>query len=337
MRSARRYLLVLLPVLALLFVVLNHVRGSPAEKPAPRNIPGNHIVKYQMNKLKATPDSVDKREKVLILTPLARFYDDYWANLVALSYPHDLVELGFIVPRSKEGQHALEKLDRAVAKTQKSKDKFAKVTILRQEAEDSLASHSEKDRHAMNVQKARRSAMSLARNSLMLSTIGPDTAWVLWLDSDVVETPATLLQDMTKHDKDVLVANCFQRFTNDNGKPDIRPYDYNSWVESQQGIKLAESMGADDIILEGYAEMATYRLLMAKIYNPKADVHEEMALDGVGGTALLVKSEVHRDGAMFPPFPFYNLIETEGFAKMAKRLGYKPFGLPNYLVYHYNE
>ena len=55
-------------------------------------------------------------------------------------------------------------------------------------------------------------------------------------------------------------------------------------------------------------------------------------LDGVGGTALLVKAEVHRDGAMFPPFPFYHLIETEGFAKMAKRLGWQSYGLPNYHV-----
>ena len=41
---------------------------------------------------------------------------------------------------------------------------------------------------------------------------------------------------------------------------------------------------------------------------------------------------VHRDGAMFPPFAFYHLIETEGFAKMASRLGWQSIGLPNYLV-----
>ena len=67
-----------------------------------------------------------------------------------------------------------------------------------------------------------------------------------------------------------------------------------------------------------------------------ADVHGDpkhiIDLDGVGGTALLVKADVHRDGAMFPPFPFYHLIETEGFAKMARRLGWKSYGLPNYYV-----
>lgn len=65
---------------------------------------------------------------------------------------------------------------------------------------------------------------------------------------------------------------------------------------------------------------------------PNGDASHEIDLDGVGGTALLVKADVHRDGAMFPPFPFYHLIETEGFAKMAGRLGWKASGLPNYYV-----
>jgi mannan polymerase complexes MNN9 subunit len=68
------------------------------------------------------------------------------------------------------------------------------------------------------------------------------------------------------------------------------------------------------------------------MYGKSADPNTEVQLDGVGGATLLVKAEVHRDGAMFPPFAFYHLIETEGFAKMASRLGWKAWGLPNYLV-----
>jgi mannan polymerase complexes MNN9 subunit len=92
-------------------------------------------------------------------------------------------------------------------------------------------------------------------------------------------------------------------------------------------------MSPDDILLEGYAEMATYRTLMAKMED-STEPGIEVLLDGVGGTALLVRADVHRDGAMFPPFPFYNLIETEGFAKMAKRLGWQATGLPHYKVRH---
>lgn len=115
---------------------------------------------------------------------------------------------------------------------------------------------------------------------------------------------------------------------------DVRPYDYNSWQDSPTAQQLAAKMGPDDILLEGYAEMATYRSLMAYMADggANADVGKEVELDGVGGTALLVKAEVHRDGAMFPPFSFYHLIETEGFAKMAARLGWKSWGLPNYFV-----
>jgi mannan polymerase complexes MNN9 subunit len=135
------------------------------------------------------------------------------------------------------------------------------------------------------------------------------------------------------HDKPIIVPNCFQRFINpDTKKPDERPYDYNSWQDSEQAQVLASKMGPDDLLLEGYAEMPTYRALMAHRFNPGESVNEEMALDGVGGTALLVKADVHRDGAMFPPFAFYHLIETEGFAKMARRLGWKSYGLPNYKV-----
>jgi mannan polymerase complexes MNN9 subunit len=90
-------------------------------------------------------------------------------------------------------------------------------------------------------------------------------------------------------------------------------------------------MGNDEILVEGYADIATYRTLMAHVADGSGRT-KEMPLDGVGGTALLVKAEVHRDGAMFPPFPFYHLIETEGFAKMAKRLGWSSWGLPNYFV-----
>ncbi|KAK5000766.1 Golgi mannosyltransferase complex subunit [Elasticomyces elasticus] len=201
-----------------------------------------------------------------------------------------------------------------------------------------LQTQNEADRHALTHQKARRAAMSRARNSLLFTTIGPTTSWVLWLDADVIETPPSLIQDLASHDKPIIVPNCFQRYYNkDKEAMDVRPYDFNSWVDSPTAQGLAEKMGPDEILLEGYAEMATYRSLMAYMTDPNGDPRAIVSLDGVGGTALLVKAEIHRDGAMFPPFPFYHLIETEGFAKMAKRLGWQSWGLPNYFVYHYNE
>ncbi|KAJ5887779.1 hypothetical protein N7495_007820 [Penicillium taxi] len=299
------------------------------------------VVHYNLNNLTSTSTARANGERILILTPLARFYTEYWENLEKLSYPHDLISLGFIAPKTKDGNTAVLALEQAISRTQSGPidDRFASITILRQDFEPPLSSQDEKVRHQMAAQKERRESMSLARNSLLFTTLGPATSWVLWLDGDIVETPASLIQDLTSHDQPVIVPNCFQRYYDSKKqKWDIREYDYNSWIDSDTAQNLANDMGPDEILLEGYAEMATYRTLMAKLPDMEnLDPHRMVALDGVGGTALMVKADVHRDGAMFPAFPFFHLVETEGFAKMARRLGYQVFGLPDYFVYHYNE
>ena len=294
------------------------------------------MVHYHLNNLTTTTDPVGNQENVLILTPLARFYQGYWDNLLSFTYPHSLIALGFIIPKTREGNSATAALQAAIANTQSGPEakRFASITILRQDFDPPIQSQDEAERHKKENQRIRRSAMSRARNSLLFTTIGPYTSWVLWLDADIVETPPTLIQDLAAHDKPVIVPNCLQRFTNDNGQPDTRAYDYNSWQDSSVAAEIASRMDKDEILLEGYSDMATFRTLMAMTAD-KSENRDQKAiipLDGVGGTALLVKAEVHRDGAMFPAFAFYHLMETEGFAKMARRLGWGCFGLPNYFV-----
>ena len=295
------------------------------------------VVEYNMNNVTATGRSVEQRERILILTPMTRFYPGYWENLVKLSYPHQYISLGFIIPKSREGNAATSALQAAIKNTQSGpiNDRFNSITILREEFPPAINSQDEKERHKLENQRARREAMSRARNSLVFTTIGPTTSWVLWLDADIVETPPTLIQDLTSHNRAIIVPNCYQRYLNPNSnKMDVRPYDFNSWVDTPRSLEIAKQMKPDELMLEGYGERPTYRNLMAHMadLSPNRDVNKLMQLDGVGGTALLVKADVHRDGAMFPPFPFYHLIETEGFAKMARRLGWKCFGLPNYFV-----
>ncbi|KAJ5623976.1 hypothetical protein N7510_000285 [Penicillium lagena] len=294
------------------------------------------VVHYNLNTLTSTADALAKNERILILTPLTRFFRGYWDNLVKLNYPHELISLGFIVPNTKDGNAAVAALEKAIAQTQNGPidARFASISILRQDFEPPLTSQDEQVRHQLGSQKVRRESMSRARNSLVFTTLGPSTEWVLWLDADIVETPPTLIQDLTSHDCPVIVPNCMQRYYDTHAKRwAIRPYDFNSWIDSPVAQQLAESMGPDEILLEGYAELATYRALMAYLTNPEnLDPRRVLPLDGVGGTALMVKAEVHRDGAMFPAFPFYHLVETEGFAKMVKRLGYGVFGLPDYFV-----
>lgn len=365
-----------LGVFLCIFIIVFLVGPSKSSRPEPAGTASHHlspptapyrkksksdtrpppVVRYNLNNVTITPDPITNRESVLILTPMSRFYQEYWDNLLTLSYPHDLISLGFILPKTKEGNAATAALQEQITRTQDTEKKFKSIVIMRQDFEPAIASQDEAERHKMENQKARRAVMSKARNSLLFTTLGPQTSWVLWLDADIVETPPNLIQDLAAHDKPVIVPNCFQRYYNeDTKKMDERPYDFNSWQDSEIAQKMAESMGRDDILLEGYKDMPTYRALMAYLGTDEKDKSAEIPLDGVGGTALLVKADVHRDGAMFPPFAFYHLIETEGFAKMAKRLGWQPFGLPNYRVsnkplnqgrathadnvqvYHYNE
>ncbi|KAK2069488.1 hypothetical protein P8C59_004067 [Phyllachora maydis] len=321
---------------------------SPFRKPAASKkgvkVKPPPVARYNLNNVTITANPIDNREHVLVLTPMARFYQQYWDNLLRLDYPHELITLGFILPKNKEGNAATAELQKQITKTQQhglEKDRFKSIIILRQDFDPPLPSQDEGERHKLQRQKDRRAGMSKARNSLLFTTLGPSTSWVLWLDADIIETPPTLIQDLAFHDKPLVAPNCYQRYYNTEKKEmDERPYDFNNWQDSPTAQELAAKMGPDDILLEGYAEMATYRALMAYMVSDNddgADLHVEVPLDGVGGTALLVKADVHRDGANFPAFPFYHLIETEGFAKMAKRLGWQATGLPNYKIYHVNE
>ncbi|KAL2271105.1 hypothetical protein VTJ83DRAFT_476 [Remersonia thermophila] len=326
---------------------------SPFRKsPAGAMLQPPPVARYNLNNVTTTARPLENRENILLLTPMARFNPAYWDNLLRLSYPHELITLGFILPRTREGNLATRELQKRIAHVQTQapeRDRFKSVVVLREDLDPALsplASQDERERHQLARQKARRAAMAKARNALLVSTLGPSTSWVLWLDADVVETPPALIQDLARHDKPIVVPNCFQRFYNARTQAmDERPYDFNNWIDSDAARELASAMGPDDVLFEGYAEMATYRTLMAYLAKDddndddegERDLHEEVLLDGVGGAALLVKADVHRDGAMFPAFPFYHLLETEGFAKMAKRLGWEAVGLPNYKVYHYNE
>lgn len=306
---------------------INNYRYKPQVDWEPRNRPMDHILHRDLN--------LQADDHVLVLTPMAVFRQEYWANLVGLSYPKDKMDLGFIIPRTLEGDQTLRELESVFHTPEAAK--YHKITVLRQD-QDSLMSQKESNRHAFQVQKLRRGLMAQARNSLLSTTLAPYVTKVLWLDSDIVESKPSLIEDLISINKPVLAANCFQRFfAEDRGKDSMRPYDFNNWAESEEGLRLASTLPDDEVIFEGYAEMATYRALMGHFYVPHSKWDTVVPLDGVGGTCLLVDAQVHRDGANFPPYPFKHLIETEGFAMMAKRLGYGVYGLPNYLVFHVNE
>jgi len=91
------------------------------------------------------------------------------------------------------------------------------------------------------------------------------------------------------------------------------------------------------VIVEGYAEYATWRPHLAYLRDPFGDPDMEMEIDGVGGVSILAKAKVFRSGVHFPAFSFEKHAETEAFGKMSKRMGYSVVGLPHYTVWHLYE
>ncbi|GME84211.1 unnamed protein product [Ambrosiozyma monospora] len=134
---------------------------------------------------------------------------------------------------------------------------------------------------------------------------------------------------------DVIVPNVWRPLPTFLG--DKQPYDLNSWIESEEGLKLAQTLDEDDVIVEGYAQYPTWRVHLAYIRSDEGDKDEVVELDGVGGVSILSKAKVFRQGSNFPAFTFLNHAETEAFGKLTKKMGFKIAGLPHYTIWHIYE
>lgn len=191
------------------------------------------------------------------------------------------------------------------------------------------------DRHAVKVQGIRRKLMGRARNWLTSNALQPYHSWVYWRDVDIETCPGTVIQDLMKHDYDVMVPNIWRPLPTYLGSE--QPYDLNSWVESEPALQLAKELDEDDVIVEGYAEYPTYRVHLAYIRDANGNVDEVVDLDGVGGVSILAKAKIFRQGVNFPAFTLWNHAETEAFGKLAKAMGFRVGGLPHYTIWHIFE
>lgn len=162
------------------------------------------------------------------------------------------------------------------------------------------------------LQQARRCILARARNQLLFRAL-EDEDWVLWLDVDVVEYPEDLIQQLLSYNLDILHPDCVRERGGES-------YDRNAWKN------------------DGTLHMHDLR-----------GTGQPVRIDSVGGTALLVKADLHRDGLVFPPFrygvesdvirkkhPVWNKgeIETEGLAAMAHDMGLQCWGLPDLELLH---
>ncbi|KAA8619512.1 Mannan polymerase II complex ANP1 subunit [Pyrenophora tritici-repentis] len=311
-------------------VIFNHHK--------PVEVNATFIEHVDLNGIKSTPNAVKNKERVLILTPLrdASYYiAKHFDLLTQLTYPHELIDLAFLVGDTTDDTMAA--LAKELERVQNNPDVAFRSTMIVEKDFGVTLSQSVEDRHSFEAQGPRRKAMGKARNYLLATALKPDHSWVYWRDVDIVDSPSKIIEDFVAHDRDILVPNIwFHRYKEENGKMvDIEGrFDYNSWQESPEGLKLAASLDKNVVLAEGYKQMPTNRRYMAKMGDWRADKDEEIPLDGIGGVNIIVKADVHRSGINFPCYAFENQAETEGFAKMASRAGYGVYGLPNYVVWH---
>jgi hypothetical protein len=170
-------------------------------------------------------------------------------------------------------------------------------------------------RWAPAYQLVRRSVLARSRNTLLFHALR-DEEWVLWIDVDVVDYPTDILVTLLATKLDIVQPHCVM----ERGGA---TFDWNAWCD--KGTKHMQDLRAAD---------------------------GPVRLDAVGGTMLLVRADLHRDGLIFPPFR-YGLesrwirpshpvwgrgeVETEGFGILAKDMGLQCWGLPNLEIVHPNS
>ena len=145
---------------------------------------------------------------MLILTPLrdAAFYlPKYFDLLSEVTYPHDLIDLGFLVGDSTDETMAVlaAELNRIQSRTDSIP--FHSVVIVEKDFGNVFGGMDVESRHGFAAQGPRRKAIGKARNYLLYSALKPEHSWVFWRDVDIVDSPKKIIEDLVAHDRDVIV------------------------------------------------------------------------------------------------------------------------------------
>jgi hypothetical protein len=323
-------------------VLFNHHAPIEVESPA--------IQSVDLNGIMSTPRAALNQERVLILTPLrdaAPFLNKYFDLLSELTYPHELIDLAFLVGDSTDDTLAV--LSSELDRVQKRSDgtPFRSALIVEKDF-GQIVGQSIEERHGFKAQGPRRKSIARARNYLLYTALKPEHSWVYWRDVDIQDSPGKILEDFMAHNKDILVPSTYSvdpelrllmlmtqtfgsigmrvdgilrasvsgSYTSDSPWQQAKTcaVDYNSWIESDTGRKLADSLPKDVILAEGrlsncyccadsrlmitigYKEYDTKRKYLVTLGDWRNNKDEEVELDGIGGVNILVKADVHRSG-----------------------------------------
>ena len=261
---------------------------------------------------------------VLILSPISNSVHNlhhYFSLVCSLMYPHHLLS----VVLGEDGSQ-----DDTLKVAQSYADQLNGKYLRRARVmhfDEKLNVAPKKHKHDQDFQFSRRSHLAVSRNRLLFAGLR-DEDYVLWLDSDVSFIPPDIIDHLMSADQDLVVPTCMCCL---GPAPtyNMGLYDRNSWQETPTSLDHLENMSPEKLMLEGYA--STKRKFLSHLVDKGLSV----PLDGVGGCVILIKADQHRRGLVFPTFVFDHHIETEGLAKMAKKMNATVYGLPSVTVIHH--
>ena len=163
---------------------------------------------YDLTDVQGSSAGWEREERVLLCTPLRDAEPHlhmFFSHLRNFTYPHHLIDLGFLVSDSKD--KTLEVLTQLLEDLQADQDPkmpYGEISIIQKDFGQQVNQDVE-SRHGFAAQASRRKLMAQARNWLLSASLRPYHSWVYWRDADVETAPFTILEDLMRHNKDVIV------------------------------------------------------------------------------------------------------------------------------------
>jgi mannan polymerase II complex ANP1 subunit len=163
---------------------------------------------HDLANVQGTARGWEREERILLCVPLRdaeAHLPMFFSHLRNLTYPHHLIDVAFLVSDSKD--NTLEVLVKNMEEIQAAEEErmhFGEVSIIEKDFGQTVNQDVE-SRHGFAAQAGRRKLMARARNWLLSAALRPYHSWVYWRDVDVETAPFTILEDLMRHNKDIIV------------------------------------------------------------------------------------------------------------------------------------
>ena len=173
---------------------------------------------YDLSNVEGSARGWEREERILFCVPLRdaeAHLPMFFHHMRNFTYPHHLIDLAFLVSDSKD--NTMSRLKEMLEELQNDPDEnmaYGEISLIEKDFGQKVKQDVE-NRHGFAAQASRRKTMAQARNWLLSAALRPYHSWVYWRDADVETAPPSILEDLMRHNKDVIVPSAFPdtRFT----------------------------------------------------------------------------------------------------------------------------